>query len=520
MTARRIVVVGSGVAAVTFARGVLQTDKECSVVILEAGGDLRMANPRIWLDFLMTKRRPQDRFADAAGDYDVNSSKMFTLEGSRLLVRGGSTNHWGGWALRMKPEDFELRTLTKQGIDWPITYAELQPWYAQAETALGIAGDTQTDSPPRNGATYPYPAVPYTILDGPVITGLRALGYSYEHLPIARTAACQTTGTCRYCPYDARYAAGSDLDRLTSEFGTRVSVRLGAPVRRVLMSNKEKCEGVEVVDPTTEQTQMEPADVVVIAAGTIESPKILQASTSPYWPDGVGNHSRHLGRHLITHPLLSIKGYLKENSAHLEQEIDFPTLASRHFDTPEQQSEGKMFFVRDGKYVQIAIEDHILGRKERLTAAQIDQRIDQSTQLELRALVEGFPGEGNLVELASGVLTKAGLPRSRIQYLETEKTANARAAHTALLKEILEASNCRDVKDDSPKDSRGDHATSTCRMSRRASDGVVDRDLRVHDTANVFVCSNAVFPNSGAVNPTLTLTALALRLGSHLGMAT
>jgi choline dehydrogenase-like flavoprotein len=85
----------------------------------------------------------------------------------------------------------------------------------------------------------------------------------------------------------------------------------------------------------------------------------------------------------------------------------------------------------------------------------------------------------------------------------------------AEVRKIYAAMNA-DLSADASVSWRADHAASTCRMSADAATGVVDPNLRVHGIDNLFVCSNAVFPSLGAINPTLTLTALALRLGDHL----
>jgi choline dehydrogenase-like flavoprotein len=109
------------------------------------------------------------------------------------------------------------------------------------------------------------------------------------------------------------------------------------------------------------------------------------------------------------------------------------------------------------------------------------------------------------------------LRATQIEFTPGESTAKALETHTQNLLKILRAAGCSEaslfhqlIKPD------GAHAVSTCRMSGSESDGVVDGDLRVHGTENVFVCSNGVFPNVTAVNPTLTVAALAVRLAEHL----
>src|SRR5882762_6873392 len=108
MSSTTTILVGSGVAAAALARRLLTDDHSSRVIIFEAGGDFPVADYRKWLDFVMTKVSPTKAFEDDKNDADINQDGGFGLAGGRMLVRGGSTNHWGGWCPRMKPEDFHL----------------------------------------------------------------------------------------------------------------------------------------------------------------------------------------------------------------------------------------------------------------------------------------------------------------------------------------------------------------------------------------------------------------------------
>jgi len=515
MSRFKTIIVGSGVASVAVARTLLQNDSSAEVLILEAGGNLQMANHRKWLDFVMTGTSPTRAFADKSDDADINNDGGFGLKGGRLLARGGSTNHWGGWCPRMKPEDFHLGQVRKDSIDWPIKYKDLAPYYTKAEFFLHVCGDSTSTSTPRYGEKYRYDAVPFTSLDKLLMPTLDRLGHKYEALPIARKGArCQTTGTCRYCPFDARYAAGTDLNSLLSEFNDRVELRINSPVVSIEMKDKKTVQGVNyLVGLNQDQVKFEPADKVVVAAGTIESAKILLASeNSKWWVNGLCNDTGHVGRHLVTHPLLRGIARIPSNPKRIEQEIDFPTMVSRYFDSEKYQPLGKMLFVRDGKYIVRPIARELLAKN---SVSKINNNIENNTRIELRGLMEAFPEKGNLVSIAKGK-TSLGLPRTKIQYYESQDTKNARVQNLKKLHNILYEAGLKESPDKNYRGARSDHATGTCRMSVSAKDGVVDRNLKAHDVDNLYVCSNAVFPNSGAANPTVTLVALAIKLGEHL----
>jgi choline dehydrogenase-like flavoprotein len=509
------IIIGSGVAAASLSRRMLSNNSSSKVLILEAGREFPIANYRTWLDFLMTKISPTTAFEDAKADAEINHDGGFGLVGARMLARGGSTNHWGGWCPRMKPEDFHLGEVRRGSVNWPITYNDLAHYYTQAEVLLNVCGDSKSASVPRFGDSFPHPPVPFTAFDHLLIPTLENLGYGYEALPIARDPnRCRTTGTCRYCPLDARYNAASDLNSLAGNFKTRLEIRTNSPVRSIKMRSSTAASGVVVAEPPDGKLTVVEGDRVVIAAGTIESAKLLLASASAAWPNGIGNGAGHVGRHLVTHPLLRGVGRIPLNAKRLEQEIDFPTMACRHFDSEIYQAQGKMFFVRDGKFLLIPIADKLIAGE---TVAQVNADIISGTRIELRAFIEPFADDANRVSLASGI-TAVGLPRTKIQYREPPETVKARVTHQGHLQDLLYAAG---LKETSPLDAggpRADHAASTCRMSAHPSDGVVDKNLQVHNTDNLYVCSNAVFPNIGAVNPTLTLVALALRLGDHISL--
>ena len=201
------------------------------------------------------------------------------------FMTGGTTNHWGGLTPRFKPEDFELKTRTGYGVDWPIDYEDLAPYYAQAEILLGVTGDSDNDDPPRYGARYPFPATAFTLGDRVVIDALESHGISYGHMSIARSGnRCITTGTCDYCPVNARYTALFDLAQLQIEYGGKLTLRTESPVTRILMDGKNRTRGVEFLDLRTGAPGSMEAEAVIVCAGTFESCKLLLASTSEDWP--------------------------------------------------------------------------------------------------------------------------------------------------------------------------------------------------------------------------------------------
>ncbi len=505
---KSIIIVGSGVAGTILARQLL-ANEDCEVTMFEAGPHFAPGDRRIWLDHLLG----DDDIYQPYMDDPREENEDFGLCGSRLLMKGGTTNHWGGLTPRFKPEDFELNSRTGFGVDWPINYEELAPYYAQAEVLLGITGDSDNDDPPRYGAKYPFPHTDYTLGDMLLIDALESMDIGYGHMSLARNGnRCITTGTCDYCPVNARYTALYDLGQLQNEYPEKLHLKTESPVTEILMDGKNRARGVGFLDLKTGTPDSLESDTVIVCAGTIESCKLLLSSTNKYWPDGIGNDSGHVGRHLIGHPVLFARGVRPDNPDKLHQELGFTSLISRHFDSPEYQPKGKMWF-SGGAGSTSSLEEQILDNNSR---REINKQMESEAMISLGGEMEQFEHPKNRVSLANGT-TRHGLRNTKISVGTHDINLQTRREHVQSFVEILKTAGCReDSIETGVANPDGAHASATCRMSSADSDGVVDPNLQVHGTDNLFICSNAVFPSIAAANPTLTMSALAVRLAEHL----
>lgn len=530
--ATNYLLIGSGVAAVTIAGRLLEKDPAAEITILEAGRRYPAKDRRAWWDYVMTGKAAyspgEDPKATLHEDFKVASNVQWDCDNNRVIAYGGSTLHWGGWSLRYKPEDFHLRTNTGAGADWPFGYDELHNYYYQAEQLLSVCGDDHESwnhqrieqsinvkgekKVTRDAQPYPMPPFEWTEADGEMIQAFRTLGIEPGRMPLARYRKCMATGTCKYCPLGARYTAQDKLDELLERY-PHVVVKELCPTSRIVMNGKKWARGVkylEIKDDGTATEQELEAERIVICAGAYESPKLLLASTSEEWQKGIGNDFDQVGRYLVSHSILRVLG-VKANPDCWIQEYDFPTLMSRTFDTPEYQQHGKLFLFKNRKFPHLNFADAMIAGHSK---QKIEDQLRGERIMELQAFLEEKGKFTNIVGLEHGQTGKH-LPKTRIVYDRTDaEVADANSRLEILQRVIREMGyKIREAQVDRPG---GHHATGTCRMSHRPQDGVTTPDLLVHGTRNLYVCSNAVMPTSAAVNPTLTLTALALRLGDHL----
>ena len=513
------IIIGSGVAAAAVATRLLAADARHRLLLLEAGPRVPSIDRRLWWDFHLSGRSayelchdlPLPTAGSGPAENESTGPTEWTFRESRMMGLGGSTYHWGGWGLRFKAEDFELRSRTGRGADWPITYDDLEPYYCEAESLLGIGGE-DPHGWHRRSQDYPLPPFAHTAADGPMIDAFDKLGIAYASMPMARFRKCMTTGTCKYCPFGARFVASYLLDDLI-ESGRypHLHIRARHVVSELIFDRKSRVIGMQVLNTETGATRSIYGERFVICAGSYESAKLLLRTWNAFWPNGAGNDTGLVGRHIISHPFLFVQGLSKSNPQRLQQELDFPTLMSRQFDTPNEQLGGKLFLFRDRSKPKIDLAQRMIEGRSR---GEIEAELLGPTLWELQGFMEEFANPDNRIELGHG-LNRLGLPQTRIHFARAAGFEQTSLERLRVMQEVIRAMGLEPGKQ-GVQPQRGDHAASTCRMSRAPADGVVDEQLRVHDTDNLYVCSNAVFPSGAAVNPTLTVTALSLRLGDHL----
>lgn len=512
------IIVGSGVAGSTVAKRLLEYNRSASILMLEAGPEVPAKNRRSWWDYVLQslgkETKSYDFTTDQPGEAKSIGKTDFIIQGSRVMLYGGSTVHWGGWSLRFKPEDFNLKTNTGEGGDWPINYEDLDDYYYQAEEHLSVCGDPEESwNKHELGITHlPRPSFRWTAADGEMIESFEKNGIEPGKMPMARYRKCLTTGTCKYCPFGSRFSGQIILDDLRSDpRNTNFEIRTNSPTIRVLTSSKKRATGVEFLDADTGETRQAHAGKVIVCAGAYETPKLFMLSKNRFWKNGIGNDHDLLGRYVVSHSILKVRGKLNHNKERWFQEYDFPTLMSRTYDTEEYQQQNKIFLFKNRALPNMDIAQLMIDGKSR---EQIDKIFTGSREQELQAFMEEKGRWENRLKIVPGK-NRFGLPKMTIDFNRPDETQKNGENWLKMMAKVVRDMGYR-VNKKEVQAPGGHHLTGTCRMGKDEKEGVIDRDLCVHGMENLYVCSNAGFPSGAAVNPTLTLTALAYRLGDHL----
>ena len=475
------VIVGSGVCGLLVARELARAGQE--VTVLERG------TRRSHGEQLEAERHAAADALSAPNHEDDPGARAYPW--TYVYAVGGSTLAWAGVAPRFEPGDFELESRFGVARDWPIGYDELVPWYEEAERALAVAGAVEPA----------HPLAPVDELLAPHLKPFLPLPQARYSQPVNGFPACTRFARCHLCPPDARYTGlhTLELDRL-EERGVTVRDRTAVVALR---THAGRVTELDCIDEAGTRLTLA-VNRVVLAAGGLENPGILLRSDLGE-PD--------VGRWLFDHEHRIFELELAVPTGHGRGATP-ATGISYAFASPDNRSErGAVLLmpVNPGIEVGVELRDALVaGARGRELRSSIKRRFEHT--LVLDAVGEDLPRADRFVTL-SPRKDDFGLPLNRIHYppdsgyLERSYAAVARELPSRLgpLGPQLIRSFSR---------AGGAHQLGTCYMGEAS--GVVDPNLRHHRVENLYVAGGSAFPTYSAAHPTLTIAALAIRLGRHL----
>ncbi|WP_136688466.1 GMC family oxidoreductase [Halorhabdus amylolytica] len=529
-----VCVIGAGPAGALIAHRLAAASQE--VVVLEAGPRF---DPERRIEQMEDALRPSHGRPDVwgmGGERDAFTSsgeRHYPLNHSRVKGVGGSTLHWQGMVMRLHERDFEVESRDGVGTDWPIDYDELRPYYAEAEAALGVAGASDNPFAPPREKPHPMAAFEPSHSDSIFAEACESLGITTHSVPNARNSepyddrsTCVGYGTCKpVCPSGAKYDATSHVGKAEAA-GARVIDRV--PVQRLEHDDAGERVTAAVYATPDGATHRQEADQFVIAAGGVETPRLLLLSDSPQYPDGLANSSGLVGRYFTEHLFAGTGGVIERPTR--QHHVGFNTTESHHFyDDPAAGTDSgvppaeadsadigaiKLEFLNYAgpSPVETALTDGGWGD-------QLRDRIADTygNSLAVGALVEQTPRRENRVTLDRSRTDDHGNPVPEIHWGLDGRTRRTIRRANEIQEAILEELGAEITWQVGPENTGpASHHMGTTRMGSDPGASVVDHRGRTHDLSNLWIGGSSVFPTGGAMNPTLSIAALALRTADRV----
>ncbi|RRB18069.1 GMC oxidoreductase [Larkinella knui] len=557
-----VVIVGSGAGG---GMAAYQLSKAgATVCLLEAGGYFDPADPKYINQLKWSYESPRrgagttrafGDFDAAWGGWEIDGEPYSAVKGTefhwfRSRMLGGRTNHWGRISLRMGPDDFKRRSLTGIGEDWPIGYEDLSPYYDKVDDLIGVFGSKEglRDAPDGRFLPPPKPRLHELMIKKagksigvPVIPSR----LSILTKPIHDRGGCFYCAQCgRACQAYADFSSSSVLCIPAVKTG-RVTLINGAMAREVITDPKTGlASGVSYVDVPTMTEQSVMGKVVVLAASTCETARLLLNSKSARFQNGLANSSGVVGKYLndstgasrgaFIPALMDRKRYNEDGvgGAHVyspwwldNKKLDFPR--GYHIEYGGGMGmpmygfgfgmEGRNSIVpgRDGKPREAG------GYGESL---KDDFRRFYGANIGMAGRGEPVPLESNYCEIDPNTVDKYGIPTLRFNYKWGEAEIKQAKHMQDTFEEIIHAMGGIALgKKPGPETNYGleapgkiIHEIGTARMGNDPKNSVLNKYSQAHDVKNLFVVDAAAFPSQGDKNVTWTILANSWRTSDYI----
>jgi choline dehydrogenase-like flavoprotein len=539
------IVIGSGISGGWAAKELCE--KGLKTLVLERGGkldhitDYSTANTPIW-DF---KHHNRITHEEESKDYKTQSVCYAFNEGTRhLFVRdsdhpyqqikpfdwirgyhvGGKSLMWARQCYRWSEHDFTAPARDGQGMDWPIRYADIAPWYSYVERFAGINGSME------NMEQYPdgdfLPAIPLNAFEKEFSKKIAAR-YPERRLVPGRSAnvtklhngrgPCQYRNLChRGCPFGAAFASQATTLAAAAETG-KMTLRPQSIVHSIIFDEKKnKAKGVRVIDAETKQMIEYYAKIIFVNAGTINSTSILlNSNDNARFSNGMGNASGVLGHYLTDHNYRG-RGYARHDGySDLyykgRRPVGFVIPAFRNYGKDKQKDFVRAYTIGG----ESSREDWGRGTYMDGFGADFKKQVAKpgSWTLSFFCMAETLPNFDNKLTLNHNIKDQWGMPTVDI---DTQWGPNEEAMLKDMfvtMREIYEVGGFKDISvyDTGEPMGRGIHEMGTARMGADPKQSVLNKWNQLHEVSNVFVTDGSCMVSTAWQNPSVTYMALTAR---------
>ncbi len=514
-----VVIIGSGAGGGTLAWKLAPTGKK--VLIIERGGYLPRERDNWETDAVFLRGKYLTGESWRSGD-----GKTFTPEQNYNV--GGNTKFYGAALFRLRPEDFGVLT-HHGGISpaWPVTYDDFEPWYAEAEKLYyvhGADGEDPTDGP--RSSPFPYPPVKHEPRIQQLSDDLERLGLHPSHLPIGvlldqdDAGDALPTSTCIRCDrvdgFPCLVNGKADAQVVCVDEAVKhpnVDLWLNTKVER-LETDAAGRRITEVVATAANGSEVRvTGDVVVVSCGALNSALLLLRSASDAHPNGLANGSDQVGRNYMRHNNVALMALSREpNMTRFQKTLVLNEWYLKGEDTDYPWGGIQMLGKADGEQLKGKAPHFLAWAAKHAPEKPLADLAHHSVDFWLSS--EDLPHPDNRVKIDDdGTVSLTiketnpeGLKRLRQKF---ESMLSDLGMHQGTHERRLYLHEAMDIAATA-------HQAGTVVFGTDPATSVLDPDCKAHEVDNLYVVDSSFFPSIGAVNPTLTIIANALRVGQHL----
>ncbi len=518
-----VLIIGSGASGAALAWSL--SDTRMHIMCLEQGDWMNPAeypsSKDDWELHQLTDFGLSPNSRGRSEDYPINDSGS-PISVSNFNAVGGSTIIYAAHFPRFRPGDFKVRTLDGVADDWPIDYQQLEPYYAENDRMMGVAGLAGDPAyPPKQP---PLPPVALGRLGETMAAGFNKLGWHWwpsdsaiATLPYQGRDRCINLGPCLTgCAQGAK--ASTDITYWPAAIRRGVELKTRCRVREITVGTNGMADGVIYYDGEGRERRQK-AEVVVLACNGIGTPRLLLNSRSKSFPDGLANRSGLVGKNLMFHPYASVQGLFEQRLDGYQGPLGCCIMGQEFYETDLSRG-----FVR-GYSMEITrgtgpLGAALSGMAEGSLPWGADHHrayaelFDHSAGMVI--ICEDLPEEHNRVILDPELVDGDGIPAPKIDYTLSENSKKMLEHAVARGKQVLEAAGAKTTSFEAPLPFAGWHLMGTARMGADPDTSVVNEWGRCHDVRNLFIVDGSVFVTAAGVNPTNTIQALALHIGASI----
>ncbi|GAA3311061.1 GMC family oxidoreductase [Arthrobacter ramosus] len=435
---------------------------------------------------------------------------------------GGSAVMYAGIWMRLMPSDFRVRTLDGVAEDWPLSYEDLSPFYDRIERDFGVSGFPGDPAFP-DITGYPMRPAPLGRAGRMIAKAHNRLGWHWwpgsnaiATEKYGNQGACVQRGACMWgCVNKAK--GSPDVTHWPDAIRLGARLILGATVREIEVNSAGIATGVVFRDKNGMDRRQE-ADLVVIAANGIGTPRLLQMSESRKFQNGLANSSGLVGKRLMMHPFAAVVGVFDEDLEAWKSVWGQPAYSLQFYETDPSRG-----FLRGAKWNVTPT-----GGPQAMTAAfpwggkpiwgenfhkTVASRLGHSVAWGIVA--EDLPEEHNEVLLDRASIDHRGMPGAKLIYKTSQNTKDLLAFNVDRAIESLTEAGAKETIVAPMIRETGWHILGTATMGTDPAQSVVDQWGRAHDVPNLIIVDGSTWPTSSGMNPTPTIAAFSLRATEH-----